>query len=263
MESRSWPAGPRDGTPNATLAGRVELTASVARFVVRPDGGRPAFRPGQYMALGLTVDDRLLQRPYSTASAASGDGELEFFIRRVPGGALTPLLWELPVGARLRLGRPKGRFTLIPGDERVHLFLATGTGLAPFVSMLSELQARGRPARVIILHGVSYAAELGYRDRFERWRARGRSVTYVPSVSRPAAPGNAGWNGRTGRLDAILGPVSDELAIDPQATVAYLCGNPEMIAAGERILAARGVPPDAIRSEHYWTAGSGPSVATA
>jgi ferredoxin-NADP reductase len=243
-------------TPNATLSARIDLTSSVARFRVRPDDGVPAFEPGQYLALGLPVDGRLLQRPYSTASAKGASEEVEFLIRRVPTGAFTPLLWELPVGARLRMGRPKGLFTMKPGDPRDHLFIATGTGLAPFVAMLETLLAGGGsgelPPRAVVVHGVSKVGELAYQERLERWASDGRDVAYAPAISRPDHPENAGWDGAVGRVDAILDALCEEHALDPLRTVAYLCGNPEMIAAGERILATRGFPPDAIVSEHYW-----------
>jgi ferredoxin-NADP reductase len=156
--------GDRDA-PNATIVERDDLTEDIARFTVRPDDEVPPFRPGQYLALGLRIDDRLVQRPYSTASRATSDETLEFLIRRVPGGALTPRLWAAPGGGRVRLGRPKGLFTLLPDDSRTQLFVATGTGLAPFMAMLDELLARPVPPRVGIVHGVARATELGYRGR--------------------------------------------------------------------------------------------------
>ena len=237
---------------NATLVRRVDVSESVARFLVRPDDGPAPFEPGQYLTLGLPeVDGRLLQRPYSTAARRGAAGEHEFLIRRVHGGALTPLLWQARVGHRLRIGRPKGLFTLLPDDARTHLFVASGTGLAPFISMLETLITIGRPPRSIVVHGVSHERELAYRDRLERWQRDG-IVSYVPSISRPDDPSNAGWQGHRGRVGTILDEVCGELAVDPLATVAYLCGNPEMILAGERVLVERGFGRGSIRSEHYW-----------
>jgi ferredoxin--NADP+ reductase len=236
---------------NAVVAGRVDLTRSVARFRIRPDAPVGHVEPGQYLTLGLMVDGRRLQRPYSTATPAGVHAELEFLIRLVPGGALTPRLWDLRVGDRLHLGRPKGLFTRIPDDPRTHLFIATGTGLAPFAAMVGTLLQEPSPPRAVVVHGVAHVAELAYRERFERHAAAG-VVAYAPSISRPGDPANAGWAGRTGRIDAILEDVWDAHGLVPDDTVAYLCGNPEMIAAGERILAARGLRGDAIRSEHYW-----------
>jgi NAD(P)H-flavin reductase len=239
---------------NAVITAREDLTDSVARFRVRPDDPMPPIRPGQYLALGLILDGRIVQRPYSTAIATGPDEELEFLIRLVPNGTFTPLLWDLGVGTRVRIGPPRGSFTRIPGDRRTHLFVATGTGLAPFVAMLGTLFDEPDPPRTVAIHGVAQVGELAYRDRFERWQAGGLA-TYVPSLSRPSDPVNAGWTGRTGRVDTILADVCDAHGLEPRDTVAYLCGHPEMIAAAERILTRRGLPADAIRSEHYWPAG--------
>ncbi len=248
--------------PNATLVARSDLTPTIARFVVRPDGGISSFQPGQYFALGLTVDGRPVQRPYSTASTPGVGRSLEFLVRRVAGGTFTPHLWGLVAGDRLWIGRPKGLFTLRPDDPRTHLFVATGTGLAPFVSMLETLIARpnGRAAdraglaspRAVVIHGVSHVAELAYRDRLERLTRDDSAVRYSPVVSRPAHLDNAGWTGLTGRLVPRLEEMCAANAVDPASTIAYLCGNPEMIASAERALVAAGFAPDAIVSEHYW-----------
>lgn len=80
----------------------------------------------------------------------------------------------------------------------------------------------------------------------------------MPTVSRPADPANAGWSGATGRTETILGRVCDQLALDPHDTVAYICGNPEMIEAAAEILRGRLCPESAIVREHYWTA-AGPA----
>lgn len=236
---------------NATVVARLDHGPSIARLTVRTDADPVPVQPGQYLALGLVVDGLLLQRPYSTATRAGRHTDLEFLIRLVPGGALTPRLWDLDVGHRLHLGRPKGLFTLSPGDDRTHLFVATGTGLAPFVAMTETLLAEPSPPPIVVVHGVARVEELAYRDRFERWRSD-RAVGYVPTVSRPDAAADAGWPGRTGRVDAILDEVWATHRLAADATVAYLCGNPGMIATATRVLSGLGLPGDAIRSEHYW-----------
>jgi ferredoxin--NADP+ reductase len=236
---------------NAVIVGRHDLSDSVARFLIRPDDVPPPVEPGQYRTLGVVVDGRIVQRPYSPATPAGVHPELEFLIRRVRGGTLTPLLWTLEVGDRLRVGRPKGLFTRIPGDRRTHLLIATGTGLAPLVGMLETSLLEPDPPRTLMVHGVAHVPELAYRERFECWAADGR-VTYVPSISRPGEPSNADWTGRTGRIDAVLDAEFALNELDPEDTVAYLCGHPGMIAAGTAILMRRGLPDDAIRTEQYW-----------
>ncbi len=250
------PGPDRGATPSydATIVDRIDLTDTIASFRVRADGPPLAFVPGQYVTIGRIVADRLVQRPYSIASSARrlADG-YELYIRLVRGGALTPLLFSTKPGDRVSLKRPKGRFTLLPGDTRTHLFVATGCGLAPFMSMLRTLDDDGAPRPIVVLHGVSYADELGYRAELEHWARDARwSLRYVPTVSRPREPRNAGWTGRTGRAEAVLAPLLDELGLAPEATVAYICGNPEMTSAGEAILRERGLDPSAIHTEQYW-----------
>jgi ferredoxin--NADP+ reductase len=250
--------------PNATLVTRIDLTPSVARFRVRPDAGMPPFEPGQYFALGLEVDGRFLQRPYSTASASAAIGatraariagaadELEFLVRRVSGGIFTPFLWKMTAGDRIWIGPPKGLFTLRPDDKRAHLFVSSGTGLAPFISMADALLRSGPDPRVIVVHGASYVSELAYRDRLETWAAGGRLV-YVPTISRPSDPANDGWSGETGRAEAVLASVCRVLGLDPLGSVAYLCGNPDMTESASAVLAGLGFPAEAVVQELYWT----------
>lgn len=255
--ARSSPVQPlprplRTAEANAVLVDRRDLTPSMAIFRVRPDAPVPAFEPGQYFALGITVEGRLIQRPYSTSSAAGTTGELEFLIRLVPGATFTPLLWALPCGSRIRLGPPKGLFRLERDDPRTHLFVATGTGLAPFVSMVRTSLMRARSPRAIVVHGVSRMPELAYRESLGRWDQEHGNVAYRPVLSRPPTVGDGEWHGHLGRLDATLGPICDELEVDPADTVAYVCGNPAMITAVEALLRERGLPATAIRSEGYW-----------
>ena len=235
--------------PNATLVDRRDLTDAIAILRVRPDDGPASSVPGQYFSLGLTVAGQLLQRPYSNAATA-GSPVLEFLVRLVPDGALTPALWQVPIPTRLHLGRAKGIFKLQVDDRRAHLFVATGTGLAPFVAMSGSLLERGEPPMTVVVHGVAHVGELAYRDHFSRLHDQGR-LRYVPAVSRPTDPANAGWAGATGRATAALAGLFDGV-LDPQATVAYLCGNPGMVDSAAGILANVGLPPAAIVVERYW-----------
>jgi ferredoxin--NADP+ reductase len=247
---------------NAELVRREDETHDLAYFWVRTRGDPIAFEPGQYLTIGVFADGKIVQRPYSVASSArtTTDG-YEFYVRLVPILHFTTLLWRLPVGHGMRMIGPKGRFLLEPDDRRTHLFISTGTGIAPLVSMIRTLQDDGTPRRVVMLHGVSYQHELGYRDLIESWQAGGRvPITYVPTISRPLDPANAGWGGRTGRVEAIVGPVLDDLGLLPSDTVAYVCGNPEMIVNAEQVLLDRGFPEPHVKKELYWPKGKDPGL---
>jgi ferredoxin-NADP reductase len=246
---------------NSRLIDRVDQHESLAYFWVKFDGDPTPFEPGQYMTIGVFVDGRIVQRPYSVASAprVAGTEGYELYLRLVQGGTFTPVLWDLPVGHRMRMIGPKGKFLLEPSDDRVHLFISSGTGNAPFVSMIRETMAAGDLRRAVFINGVSFVRDLGYRDVLEGWQSRDEyPVTYVPTISRPADPSNAGWDGRTGRAEAVVASVFEELRLRAEDTIAYLCGNPDMIIAAEGTLLELGLPETAIKKELYWPKGKEP-----
>ncbi len=251
---------------NASLVRREDLTDSLAYFWVRFDGDPTPFIAGQYMTIGVMGPERIIQRPYSVASppAVAGSEGYEFYVRRVQGGAFTPILFDLPIGQRMRMIGPKGKFMLLPDDDRTHIFISSGTGNAPFVAMMRQLLIDGRTRPVVFLNGVSYASELGYRERVEGWATSGAyPVTFIPTISRPNDPSNADWTGRTGRVEVILAPVLDELGLSPANSIAYICGNPDMILAAEETLLGRGYPEDQVHKELYWPKGKEPRGAAA
>jgi len=253
---------------NASLVRRDDATESLATFWVRFDAEPTPFTAGQYMTIGVFVEGeagvppRIVQRPYSVASppAVAGSDGYEMYVRLVEGGLFTPLLWRLPVGHGMRMIGPKGKFTLEPDDDRTHLFISSGTGNAPFVAMMRQLLVDGAPRKTVFLNGVSYERDLGYRELVEGWeRDGGYPVTFIPTVSRPDAPDNAGWAGRTGRVESIVAPVMDELGLTPDDTIAYICGNPDMIISAEETLLARGFPEAQVKKELYWPKGKEPT----
>jgi ferredoxin--NADP+ reductase len=210
------------------------------------------------MTIGAVADEKLWQRPYSVASApaVAGTEGYEFYVRLVPVIRFTTLLWRLQPGARMRMIGPKGKFMLEPDDRRTHLYVSTGTGLAPFIAMIRETQAQGTPRRTVVLHGVSHVSDLGYREILEGMERDGSyPVRYVPTVSRPGDPRNAGWTGRTGRVEQVVGAVCHDLGLRADRTVVYICGNPEMILNVERVLMDRGFPEFHVKKELYWPKG--------
>jgi ferredoxin--NADP+ reductase len=239
---------------NATLVRRVDDTQDLACFWVRYDDEPVPFESGQYMTTGVVADGKLLQRPYSVASSprTAKDG-YEFYVRLVPVIRFTTALWRLPAGHRMRMIGPKGRFMLEPDDARTHLFVSTGTGIAPFISMMRTLLIDRAPRRVVMLNGVSYVHDLGYRRMLEDWERSGEyPVTYIPTISRPSDPANNGWQGRTGRVESNVLTICDEYGLTPDNCVVYICGNPEMIVTVDTLLLDRGFPEPHVKKELYW-----------
>jgi ferredoxin--NADP+ reductase len=108
----------------------------------------------------------------------------------------------------------------------------------------------------VLLNGCSYADELGYRERIDGWLNDPNSrLSYVPTISRPSDPRNAGWDGKTGRAEQVVVDVCREYGLRPDRTVVYICGNPDMILNVERTLMERGFPEFHVKKELYWPKG--------
>src|SRR5262249_31482891 len=175
------------------------------------------FVPGQYCVLGLNNSEKpelgSVRRSMSIASAPEDDGPVEFYIRWVSkpesDNPLTHLLWNIRSGARMyMLVNATGKFTIKDSigvdDPRLRVMVAAGTGSAPFVSMVGSELRRNPGADLskwVLLHGASYAADLGYRDELQQLVERNR-LRYWGTVSRPKE--SPGWRGDTGRVEAFF-----------------------------------------------------------
>lgn len=237
--------------------------------VISDGGGIPAFEAGQYAELAIIPERRsdaapqkIVRRAYSIASAATEREYLEFYIAYVKDGFFTPQLQKLGVGSRLWLGpKIKGKFTLNDAPTgRTIVMAATGTGIAPFISMLRTYQTDPPWDKVVLMHGVRYAADLGYRSELETLVRLNPTFTYIPIVSRE--PEKSDWRGLRGRVLDLLEPgVFYEVAgcaLDPACCNFFLCGNPAMIdAATEKLQAMHFAvhsrkEPGNIHFERYW-----------
>lgn len=235
---------------NATLVERTPVAESMATFRLALDSPLTTYRPGQYVSLGVGAEGSFVQRPYSIVSVEEAGALVELFVRRVEGGALSPRLWGLAIGERVKVGAAKGLFVLDENDLRTRVFVGTGTGLAPLVAMLARLADVGDPSPNVLVHGVAMQSELGYRERIESWIAGGLDLWYIPTVSRPDDPANRGWNGPHGRADAVLEQV---LQHDPSLCGgrAYLCGNPGMLESVTEVLVRAGMRAEDVHSERF------------
>ena len=205
------------------------------------------FRAGEFTMIGLMVDGRPLVRAYSLVSAPWQE-ELEFLSIKVPDGPLTSRLQHIVPGDTVLIGRkPVGTLVLdnlAPG-ENLYL-VATGTGLAPFLSLIREPETYDRFARVILCHTVRRVAELAYRDfithELPADELLGELVAgkliYHPSVTREAFPTRARITAQIadGSLAAAIGLP----ALDPVRDRVMICGSEALNADMKALLEARG-----------------------
>ena len=204
------------------------------------------FKSGHFLMIGLEVEGRPLLRAFSLASAHYDD-HLEFYSIKVPDGPLTSRLQHIRPGDPILVGRkPTGTLvinTLLPG-RRLYL-LATGTGLAPFMSIIRDPDTYERFEHVVVVHGVRKKSELGYagyiRDELPRHELVGeqaaRQLLYYPTVTREPFE-------HQGRITDLLGSgkITSDLglpAIDPAEDRIMICGSPSMLEDLVELLEAR------------------------
>lgn len=208
------------------------------------------FENGHFVMIGLQVEGRPLMRAYSIASA-NYDEHLEFFSIKVPNGPLTSRLQHLKVGDDLLVGRkPTGTLILadlLPG-KNLYLF-GTGTGLAPFLSIIKDPATYERFEKVILLHGVRQVSELAYKDviteelptnEFFGEDVREKLI-YYPTVTREPFVNR-------GRLTDLIesGKLFEDIGLpplDPATDRAMICGGPAMLKDICVLLEARGFKP--------------------
>jgi ferredoxin--NADP+ reductase len=263
---------------NATVIGREAINPQLLILRVRPDGGDYSFRPGQFAVLGLLGSEsrvpeaapeeaapdpqKMIRRAYSIASSNVERAYVEFYLTLVTTGELSPRLFELRHGSRLFLGpKASGLFTLdrVAPDKAVVL-VATGTGLAPYISMLRTMLIAETMRKFVVLHGARCSWDLGYRAELESLARIRPNFTYIPSITRPEQDPH--FRGQTGRIQKLLEQgVVEKVAgvrLEPAETDVFLCGHPEMIDYVATVLQTRGFTKDqgkkfgTMHVEEYW-----------
>jgi ferredoxin-NADP reductase len=228
---------------------RKETPASKTLRFERLDGDLPPFRPGQYFNLFVDVDGVLTSRPFSIASPP-GRSWIEITVRDRPDGFVAPyLLREIEVGDELESTGPAGHFyhePLIDGDDLV--FLAGGSGITPFMSIIRDALRHERPPRIHLIYGSRTPEDVIYGDELASLAETSPSLTYTPVISEPP-PGYQGW---TGLLDAKL--IKSRVG-DVEGKTFYLCGPNVMTDFCQAALEELGVPIHRIRRELYGPPG--------
>lgn len=205
------------------------------------------FENGQFLMIGLVVDRRPLLRAYSIASA-NYEEHLEFFSIKVANGALTSRLKHVQIGDPILIGsKPTGTLLLHDLKPAKHLYLlSTGTGLAPFLSIVRDPETWQRFDKVVLTHGVRHITDLAYRDYFEHALPNHEyfadvvreKFIYYPTVTREPF-------GNNGRLDELIasGKLGTDIGLPPLDAAndrAMICGSPAMLASIATLLDARG-----------------------
>lgn len=269
-----------DTTLNARVEGTMEVAPGLMIIRVVPDGWKlPDFKAGQFAVLGLPGDaprcsmaepeedapapGRLIRRAYSIASSSVQREYLEFYVALVRSGSLTPRLFALDKGDKVWLSpRITGMFTLddVPEDNHVVL-VATGTGIAPYMSMIRSQMLAHKDRRFAVLHGARHSWDLGYRSELMALERSYENFIYLPSIRNPMDEDNP-WTGHVGFVQTLWTDGTLRKAWGghptPSDTHVFLCGNPGMIESMTDILQTEGFAPHSRKSpgqihmEKYW-----------
>ncbi len=269
-----------DNELNAVVLQSIEVSPGLMILRVQPDGwDAPEFEAGQYGVLGLpgsakrfpiadpedeTPDpDKIIKRAYSIASSSKSKEYVEFFITLVRSGSLTPRLFALNVGDHVFLSpKFKGVFTIDKAPEDANIIMiATGTGLAPYMSIIRSKLSLGNGRRFAIIHGARHSYDLGYRSELMTLTNICDTFTYMPVISRPEEE-HINWGGLVGHAQDIWKDRAVETAWGfkptPENTHFFLCGAPGMVDDMTKILESEGYKehkrkdPGQIHLERWW-----------
>lgn len=265
---------------NAVISQKIEVSPGLIILRVVPEGWElPDYKAGQFTVLGLPgthsrhdfSDDeaplkdptKLIRRAYSVSSASVNKEYVEFYITMVRSGALTPRIFALETGDKIFLSKKfSGMFTLDMTEPDSNIvMLGTGTGLAPYMSMLRENLPCNADRKYIIVHGARHSWDLGYRSELNTIANVCSNFTYIPAITRPNLE-HIAWGGESGYIQELWerGVIQTKSGLEPtpENTHIFLCGNPSMIDTMVETLEKEGYKehskksPGQIHLERYW-----------
>jgi propane monooxygenase reductase subunit len=241
----------RSGLPVVNAGAKVTameaLTHDITRLVLKVD---PAvtlrYHPGQYVDIHLPATDGSPDpehRSFSMAAPPSTAGQLEFMIKRYPGGKFSSLLeGGLSVGDELQVTGPYGAFTLRASSDRPVLMIGGGAGMAPILALLRQMAESGNERPVTFYYGARTELDLFQREELAALATQ-LQFRFVPCLSDTWADE---WTQTEGNETGMVTAVLERRESDLQAHDFYLCGPPPMIDAAMAMLESAGVPKEQI-----------------
>ncbi len=226
-----------------------ELTYDIRRFRFElKNPPKIDFTAGQFMKFFCPPchgRKREISRAYSIASNPAQNNLIDFIIRRVPKGISTTWCFDvLKPGDSVKLSGPYGDFRLSDTDAPM-VFVAGGSGLAPFMSMLSEMRNTGSKRPVKYFYGGNTTKDLCLADQMKGFEEVLEDFEFIPVVANPEE--DTGWSGQVGLVtDAVRRTYSDLSGHE-----GYLCGSPGMINAAAKVFIERGMPEEKIYYDKF------------
>ena len=225
-------SGDKSQTYTSTLASVEMLTGDIARVRFDLAGEAMSFVAGQFV--NVEIPGSGLLRTFSLANAPADGGVVELIVKCYPDGAFSQFLRDAPSGTPVRIAGPYGQLKIYQSYRPI-LMIAGGSGLAPLLSMLRDLVAKGCERPVSLFFGARTEADLYIVDEIREVGSGLADFEFHPVLSQSWTQD---WQGETGMVTDAIGRWRPELAHD-----VYMCGPPPMIDAAIPLLRAAGVRP--------------------
>lgn len=197
------------------------------------------FKAGQFVQLLVGEKEK---REYSIITGPKQNGSLSFCINIAPMGPGSKYVETLKVGDEVHFEGPLGMF-YVKDFEKDQLFVATGSGVAPFKSIITDLIERGFKKQITLLFGIRNEKESFYFDYFEQLAKEHQNLKFIPCLSDPSPA----WQGFHGRVTNYL----DQHFEEYKNSVVYICGGPPVIKDVRALLMTKGLPSKDIRLEVF------------
>ncbi len=226
------------------LTNITEWTPQVKAFDFQLlNGASLDFLAGQFVMANVLRVGKMVRKPYSIASPPSQKDSLQLIITRVEGGFVSNYFHNMKVGDHLPMDGPYGKFTVKDAHEDL-IFVATGTGIAPFRSQIITLFEQGVKNDIWVFFGVRYEDQILYEPEFRALAAKHKNFHFVPTISRPR-PGK--WNGETGYVQAAI----KKHIADPKGKDVYICGIVPMVEDVKKVTQEMGFAESQVHYEKY------------
>ena len=232
---------------NAVVINKIMINPDLMIVQIKTDEPQIEFEVGQHTLLGLygfenrssnsaiesfPADvDKLIKRPYSIASAKDETRHFEFYIAQIKSGQLTPRLFNLNIGDRVYVGtKISGMFRLDETPDGTDIIMvATGTGIAPYISFLRSSIIQRPESKMIVIQGAAHRWDLGYYSELTFLAESYANFFYVPTLADP----DDHWNGYQLPIEELLKNDIQQnefnITPDPERTRFFVSGKPEMV----------------------------------